>query len=98
MMMMGARAIEQLARRPLVKVLTRLILYGLVAVFAWAAGENAVAEDQLRLPAEAIAEALASLAFLALAVVLDRWHHRKDRAEPPPPAAGATDGLEPRFD
>jgi len=91
---MGATALEQLARRPVVKVLTRLVLYGLVAVFAWAAGEGVVGADQLRLPAEAIAEGLASLVFLGLAVVLDRWHHRKDRAEPAPPEAAVPDGFD----
>ena len=70
---------EQLARllRPLlVKWITRGVLWLLTAKLGLAAVE---AES----PAGEIGAGLAAAACLAVSLLIDRWHHRQDLAQPP---------------
>lgn len=77
--------ITDIIRRPGVKMLTRLILYGLAAILAKLGAATATAEG----PAEAIAEGVFAAGALIAAALLDRWHHKRDLAETPPVAPGA---------
>ena len=68
--------LEDALRPLLVKVLTRGILWLLVTVL----GMSAVTTTE---PATQAALGLGSLAAAMVAFAIDRWHHRKDLAEPP---------------
>lgn len=71
---MTSTEIEELFRRPLTKVLTRAVLYGLTAWLGLAAADATE-------PAETIAGGVIAALFLASAALIDRWHHRKDTQE-----------------
>ena len=72
--------IGKLVRKPLVKILTRLIGYGLGTAFA-AMGLKSMETESVTV---GLAEAGASLAILVIAGLIDKWHHNKDIAEEPP--------------
>jgi len=61
-------------RKPTVKIITRVILYGLSALCAKLGVSAAQAQDA----ATAIAEGVASLLFLFIGALIDKWHHRRD--------------------
>lgn len=64
-----------------VKATTRLVLYGLVA---WL-GVSAATTDEI---GPAIGEGLGAILALTVAVLLDRWHQREDRAAAAPVPQG----------
>jgi len=68
--------IQEMMRKPLAKILTRAVVYGLGALLAVAGVQDAQAEAAgLAAP---IAEGLAGAILLIAGALLDRWHHRKD--------------------
>lgn len=60
-------------RKPLVKILSRAVLYGLTA---WA-GMTAVEADEATMQ---IASGLAAVVAFVAGAMLDRWHNKKDRS------------------
>jgi len=73
---MGSEVLEQF-RKPLVKILTRLILYGLTVL----CGYLGLSGEEVETTTGQVACGVASLIFLAVAQQLDRWHHKKDRSQ-----------------
>jgi len=73
MKMTGDKIIE-LLRKPVAKIITRLILYGLVALFAKLGIDKANANET----ATALGEGLTSLVLFTLAAWIDKKHHDKD--------------------
>ena len=78
------KLVVQVIRKPVVKVLTRAILYGLMALFAALSVETYA--DEAAPVAEALAEGVFAVGCLIAGALIARWHHRKDRAEPATPA------------
>ena len=76
-----------LMRQPVAKILTRLILYGLVALF----GQLGVEQFEAGNEAAALGLAGADLLLLVVGVLIDRYHHKKDTA------LGATNAAMLRF-
>ena len=74
--------LSDVLRKPLVKVITRLVLYGLAAILAKLGADAATSESASA--AEAIADGVVSAGLLVAGAALDRWHHRKDLAQSPP--------------
>jgi len=68
------KKIEKMIRPILVKVLTRAMLWFLVSVL----GMTAVSAEK---PATQVATGLGAALAAVLAYFIDRWHHKKDRAE-----------------
>lgn len=64
-------SIIQVFRKPLAKIITRAVLYGLTS---WL-GVSAAQADE---PATKVAEGVAALLLLIATGLLDRWHHKKD--------------------
>jgi uncharacterized membrane protein YqjE len=64
-------------REPIIKILTRLILYGLTSLFAW------IGVTEAETTITQVASGLAVLIFLGVAQYLDRLHNKWDREEVP---------------
>ena len=60
-------------RKPLTKIITRAVVYGLTAWMGLTAAEAEGAGVQL-------AAGLGALACLGIAAIVDRFHHKKDTA------------------
>jgi len=74
--MMTKEQIVQLARPLLVKWITRGILWLLTAKL----GMDALSAEST---GGEIANGLAAAACVAIGLLVDRWHHKRDLAEPP---------------
>ena len=71
--------IAEMLRPLLVKIITRGVLYGTTALCTALSINAAEANDS----ATMIGAGLGGLASLGLAAMIDRWHAKKDLAEPP---------------
>lgn len=81
--------IVKVLRSPLAKVLERLIAYGAVALLMSLGLGEPEAQEEVAAWVPGLAFTLAGALLLGAQLLLDLWHHKKDRAEPPP--AGFTD-------
>ena len=68
--------IADFIRKPIIKIVTRAVLYGLTALLGALAIDKAEAVG----PAAAIGEGLGTVATLVVAGLIDKWHNKKDRA------------------
>jgi hypothetical protein len=76
--------IVKVLRSPLAKVLERLIAYGAVALLMSLGLGEPEAQEEVAAWVPALAFTLAGALLLGAQLLLDLWHHKKDRAEPPP--------------
>jgi len=65
------KAIETI-RKPIVKIITRWVLYGLSALLGQAAF---IKTENFE---EAVQTIIAAIVTFLLAAIIDRWHHNKD--------------------
>jgi len=72
--------IEKLVRAPLVKILSRIIGYGVGSLLG-AIGIESMEKDSVSL---GLAQAVTALIILVATGIIDKWHHNKDIAEEPP--------------
>jgi len=69
---MNKEALIDLIRKPLVKILTRGILYGMTT---WLGMEAAAAQET----STQLSAGAAGLIFFAIGALVDAWHNKKDR-------------------
>jgi len=72
-------AIIQTLRKPVAKIVTRLILYGLVVIF----GQAAATDETIIAGAGQLGDGLVAVAVSLLIIVIEKRHHDADIAEPP---------------
>jgi len=78
--------INSIIRQPLVKILSRVLLYGTASLLALSAGttfESASSQPAVGPAVVNLSEALGAVILLVLGGLLDRWHNKTDRAEVP---------------
>lgn len=78
-MKIGKDKIIVLVRKPLTKIITRLVGYGLVALF----GSFSIEASETEASAEAVGSGIVSIIILIASVLIDWWHHKQDIKEEP---------------
>ena len=78
-MNIGKDKIIVLVRKPLTKIITRLVGYGLVVLF----GSFSIEASETEASAKAIGSGIASIVILFASAAIDWWHHKQDIKEEP---------------
>jgi len=75
-MAMGWSKVKEIIRTPAVKIVTRLVVYGVAAVCT-KLGLDAAMDEEQSVP---VAEFVVAAVFALIGMGIDRWHHGKDTA------------------
>lgn len=75
---MSSKGIIDFARKPAIKILTRVILYGTGIVLGWLSIQTAAGEQEL--VANDVATGVFSLLALVVGGYIDKKHDKKDKS------------------